>query len=152
MSVVSLVGVENVPDAVLEAGGMANPDYVDACTVPTPHAGERSAEEWARVVLEQTPTGQRAPLLWHLLGLRLGPPSPEYVQGWRIAERGDNWIRVETSSWYMTGHAVALVDDDQVSIALFLRFDHPIAALIWVPVGALHRRGLPVMLGQAVRT
>jgi hypothetical protein len=73
------------------------------------------------------------------------------VQGWRVAERGDNWVRVETSSWYMTGHAVALVEGDEVSIGLLLRFDHPVAALIWLPVGALHRRGLPMMLNQAVR-
>ena len=146
------VGRANVPHAILAAGGMDDADYVDACTVRTDRASERTPEEWARVVLEQTPTGRWAPILWHLLGLRLGPSgSAQYVQGWRIADDGDNWIRAETSSWYMTGHAVALVEGDHLSIALFLRYDHPIAALIWRPVGAVHRRALPVMVGQAVR-
>ncbi len=146
------VGVANVRDPILDAGAMDDADYVDSCTVRTGRAPERTAEEWARVVLEQTPTGRGAPLLWRTLGLRLGPAgSPDHIQGWRIAERGDNWIRVETSSWYMTGHAVAFVDDESVSVALFLHYDHPVAALIWVPVGALHRRGLPVMVEQAVR-
>jgi len=152
MTVASVVGMGNVSGAIREAGAMDDADYVDACIAQTPDASEHTAEEWARVVLEQTPTGRRAPLLWHLLGLRLGPSgSAQHVQGWRIADRGESCIRVETSSWYMTGHAVALVDGDQLSIALFLRYDNPIAALIWRPVGALHRRGLPLMLGEAVR-
>jgi hypothetical protein len=152
MSVPTVVGVAELPEAIRAADTLERVDYADHCTVEVAGAADRTPEEWARVILEQTPTGRRAPLLWRLLGLRLGPSgSAQHVQGWRIADRGESWIRVETSSWYMTGHAVALVDGDQLSIALFLRYDNPIAALIWRPVGALHRRGLPVMLRQAVR-
>ena len=103
-------------------------------------------------MLEGTPTGRSAPILWRLLGLRLGPrPSPDHVQGWTIADRGASWIRLETSSWFMTAHAVAHVADEQLSLALFLRYDRPIAALIWAPVSVLHRRAVPVMLHQAVK-
>jgi hypothetical protein len=146
----TVVGMQNVPAAVRSHATMASPDYVDVTVSPT-GATDRSPEEWARAVLEGTPTGRSAPTLWRLLGLRLGPrPSPDHVQGWRIADRGESWIRLETSSWFMTAHAVLHAAAEQLSLALFLRFDRPIAALIWAPVAVLHRRAVPVMLHQAV--
>ena len=147
---VSSVGRNNVPDAIRVRDTLPNPDYVDFCTAEVSGSAERTVEEWARVVLEGTPTGRSAPLLWRLLGLRLGPRSSEYIQGWKIADRGDDWIRLETSSWFMTAHVVFQVGDGRVSLALFLRYDRPIAAVIWAPVSVMHRRAVPVMLGQAV--
>ena len=150
-AVSTAVGMRNVPAAIRSLATLDSPDYVDAFTLTPSGATERSPEQWARTVLEETPTGRSAPALWGLLGLRLGPrPSPDHVQGWRIADRGDNWIRVETTSWCMTAHAVLRVDDGQVSIALFLRYDRPVAGLIWPPVSVMHRRAVPVMLRQAL--
>jgi hypothetical protein len=147
----TVVGLSNVPEAMRSLDTLARPDYVDLFTVATSAATEKSPEEWARAALEATPTGRSAPLLWRLLGLRLGPtPSPEYVQGWKIVDRGDGWIRIEAASWSMTGHAVVRVDDRQLSLALFLRYDRPIAALIWAPVSIMHRRAVPVLLRQAL--
>jgi hypothetical protein len=147
----TIVGVHNVPAAIRSHDTLARPDYVDLFTGPARGATERSPEEWARAVLEDTPTGRSAPVLWRLLGLRLGPrPSPDCIQGWRIADRGDDWIRIETASWFVTAHAVVQVDEDQLSLALFLRYDRRIAALIWAPVSVMHRRAVPVMLHQAI--
>ena len=147
----TVVGSHNIPEAIRSATTIANPDYVDLCTVTTGDAANRSPEQWARAVLEGTPLGRRARLLWQRLGLRLGPPgSPGYVQGWKIADRGDNWIRLETASAYMTAHAVCRVDDGQLSLALFLRYDQPTAALIWSPVSVMHRRAVPDLLRQAL--
>src|SRR3954451_17161988 len=152
MAVALTVGAK-VPDALVDLGTLGRVDYVDACTADVPAGIERSAEEWARVVLEQTSLGRRAPLLWTALGLRLGPrPSPDHIQGWRIAARGDDWIRGATSSWFASGQAVCRVADRRLSVALLLRYDRPlVAAAIWLPVGALHRRGLPAMLAEAVK-
>jgi hypothetical protein len=151
-SVSTAVGVRNVPEAIRSLGALANPDYVDLYTVTTSEATDKSPEDWARSALEETPTGRSAPSLWRLLGLRLGPrPSPDYVQGWKIADRGDNWIRLETASSCMTAHAVIHVEKGHVSVALFLRYDRPIAALVWPPVSIMHRRAVPAMLRQALR-
>ena len=91
-------------------------------------------------------------LLWRLMGLRLGPRhSPDHVQGWKIAAHGDNWIRVETASWYMTAQAVCLVEEGQVSISLSLHYDHAVAIVVWALVSGPHQRAVPVMLSQAVR-
>jgi hypothetical protein len=149
--VVTAVGVRNVPDVIRRLDTLAAPDYADVFTAVTSRARDRSAEAWARAVLEETPIGRSAPALWRLLGLRLGPPSSTHVQGWRIADRGDDWIRIEATSWFMTAHAVIHVEDGQVSVALFLRYDQPIAGVIWPPVSVMHRRGVPVMLRQALR-
>jgi hypothetical protein len=150
--VVTAVGLSNVPEAIRSADTLARPDYVDCFTATAIGATDKSAEEWARALLEDTPTGRSAPSLWRLLGLRLGPiPSTDYVQGWKIADRADDWIRIETTSRFMTAHAVVRVDDGQLAIALFVRYDRRIAALIWPPVSVMHRRAVPVMLRQALK-
>ena len=151
-TVVTIVGLTNIPEAIRCLDTLTSPDYVDLFTANTLEATNKSAEEWARALLEDTPTGRSAPVLWRLLGLRLGPtPSMEHVQGWRIADHGPNWVRIEATSWFMSAHAVVKVDDGQVSLALFVRYDQPMAALIWPPVSVMHRRGVPVMLREALR-
>ena len=143
------VGLADVPEPIRAADTMVDPDYADVITLATDVA-EASPEAWARAALERTSTGRSAPTLWRLLGLRLGPrPSADHVQGWRIAARGDEWIRIETSSWFMTAHAVVHVADGKVSISLFIHYDQPVAAFICPPVATMHRRVVPVMLRQA---
>jgi hypothetical protein len=150
-AVTTAVGVRNVPAPIRRLAPLADPDYVDVFTLRTSRATDRSSEAWARAVLEQTPVGRSAPRLWRALGLRLGPrSSPDHVQGWRIADRGDGWIRLEASSWFMTAHAVVHVEEGRVAVALFLRYEHAVAALIWPPVSLMHRRAVPVMLRQAL--
>jgi hypothetical protein len=91
----SLVGAHDVPEAVRSLTTLTDPDYVDLFSITTPAAADSSAEKWARAVLEQA-----SRVLWRLMGLRLGPRhSPDHVQGWKIAARSDNWLRVETASW-----------------------------------------------------
>ena len=84
------------------------------------------------------------------MGLRLGPRhSPGHVQGWKIAARGANWLRVETASWYMTAQAICLVEEGQVFISLSLRYDRPIAALAWGRRVGPHQQAIPGMLREA---
>lgn len=148
----TIVGWANIPESIRSLDTLAHPDYVDLFTAQTREAAGKNAEQWARAFLEGSAPGHSAPILWRLLGLRLGPrPSDDHVQGWRIADRGEGWIRAETASWCMTAHAVVKVDDRQVSLALFVRFDRAIAAFIWAPVAPLHRKGAPVMVHQAVK-
>jgi hypothetical protein len=142
----------DIPEAIRSLSTLASPDYVDLFTAWTSEASDRSPEQWARTVLEETPLGRNARVLWRLMGLRLGPRlSPDHVQGWKIAEHGDNWIQVETASWYMTAQAVCLIEEGQVSVSLSLRYDQPIARLVWALVSGPHQRAVPVMLSQAMR-
>jgi hypothetical protein len=151
-TVSSLVGVDAVPDTVRSLATVSGPDYVDLYTIEARAAGDHSPEEWARALLERAALSQRhARRLWRLMGLRLGPGgSPDHVAGWTIAARADDWIRLETGLWYATAQALCLVGDNQVRVSLFLRYDHPVARLVWRVVSGPHQRAVPVMLGQAV--
>ena len=125
----TIVQHREIPEVIRSLSTFASPNYVDLFTATTTAAIDRSPEQWARAVLEQAPLARRnARVLWRLMGLRLGPRhSLDHVQGWTITARGDNWIRVETASWYMAAQAVCLVEEGQVSISLSLRYDQPVA-------------------------
>jgi len=73
------------------------------------------------------------------------------ASGWKIAARGDSWIRLEAVSWFMTAQIVIQVDDEQLSVATFIRYDRPMAALAWPPLSAGHRLAMPGLLRQTVR-
>jgi hypothetical protein len=152
-TVVCRIGTTDVPTRVRSLCTFDAPDYVDSFTLHTPSARERSAEGWARAVLEEAALSRRsARRLWQLMGLRLGPApySAGHVQGWAIADTGADWIRLETQSWYMSAQAVCLIDNTGLSIALALRFDHePVARVAWAFVERPHQRAVPIMLRQA---
>jgi hypothetical protein len=46
----------------------------------------------------------------------------------------------------MTAQIVVQVDDDQLSVATFIGYDRPIAALVWPPVSIVHRHAMPGLL------
>jgi hypothetical protein len=87
-----------------------------------------------------------------VLGLRLeSQPSPDYIAGWKIVDRGESWIRLEASGWSMTANIIFKVDEEEVSFVTLIRYDRRVAALIWTPVSAIHRRLAPGFLGHGVR-
>ena len=74
------VGLSNLPDAIRRRDTIAGPDYVDLFTAVTPGTTDKSAEDWARALLEDTPTGRSGPLL--------AAPRP--------ASRADAFVRLRT--------------------------------------------------------
>jgi hypothetical protein len=50
----------------------------------------------------------------------------------------------------MTANIVGQVRDGQVSVATFVRYERPIAALVWPPVAVLHRQVALTMMRRAV--
>jgi hypothetical protein len=145
----------DVPESIRPLGGVADPDYLDLFTATTDEASENPAEEWARIVLERVMPGylrlgvfvvQRL-----LLGLRLGPRrSPDHIAGWKIADRGDSWVRIEAASWMVTGSIVLKVDEARLSLATFFRYDRRIAALVWPPMSLAHRKAGLTLMRRAV--
>lgn len=143
---------DDVPETIRSLSTLAEPDYVDLFTVTTSRARDWSPEQWARAGIERA-AGRAGQFVWRvLLGLRLeSRPSREHVGGWRIAGRGDDWIRLEASSWFLTAYLVVHVDDGQMSVATFVRYDRPLAARVWPPMSAGHRRAMPGLLLRAVK-
>jgi hypothetical protein len=145
----------DVSESIRSLGGLANPDYLDLFTATTNEASEKPAEDWARVVLEGAPDYLRLAVLLAqrlLLGLRLGPrPSPDYILGWKIAARGDSWVRIEAASWMMTASLVFKVDEVGLSMATFVRYDRRVAALVWPPGSIIHRKMGLALMRRALR-
>jgi hypothetical protein len=148
----SVIQQRNIPDVIRALGGMASPDYIDLFIVKTNGAAGATPEQWSRTALEDV-AGLGGQFIWRgVLGLRLkSRPSTERVGGWKIADRGEDWIRLEASSWFLTAHLVTRLDDGHLSAGTFIRYDRPIAPIIWVPVSAVHRRLMPGLLVQTVR-
>jgi hypothetical protein len=143
-----------VPDAIRSLGALADADYADIVTATigvTPAAPEQvihaALNGVPRGLLLLIPFVQRA-----LLGFRLKlRPSPDHLLGWKIADRDDNWMRIETASWFLTGHVVMHVDDGRISLASFIRYDRALAALVWPPVSLIHRQVALALVRSAVR-
>ena len=148
----SFLGWDNIPEAIRALDTMARPDYVDLFTASTRELTDTSPEQWARAAFEgASPAGRF--FAWQVvLRLRLHTrPSPDYVAGWKIADRGEHWIRLEASSWFLTAHCVFQIAERQLSFATFIRYDRSIAAVVWPTVSGIHRRAAPGLLHHAVK-
>ena len=145
----------DVPESIRSLVGLTSPDYVDLFTARTNEASEKSAEDWARVALEEAPDHLRLAVVLAqrlVLGLRLGPRrSPDYILGWKIADRGDRWVRTEAASWMMTASLVFKVDEAELSVATSVRYDRRMAALVWPPISIVHRKVGLALMHRALR-
>jgi hypothetical protein len=142
----------DVPEAIRSLGTFDPPDYVDLFVAPADDATSTSPEGWARAAMEGAPAVGRF-LAWEVgCGFRLErTAAADRVAGWRIVGRGDDWIRTEARSWFMTAQIVFRIEPARVSFATFVRYDRAIAALVWGTLSAVHRRVAPDFLGGAVR-
>jgi len=144
----SAVGTHEVPWSVRALSSLPDPDYVDLFTLST---GTRAApERWARAMFGDVPSVAEL-LIWRdLLGLRLARGrSPATVGGWQIGGRGEDWIRLETASWFLTGNLLVQTADGRVSLATFLRYDRCLGRAWWPPLSVIHRRLVPGVLRDA---
>jgi hypothetical protein len=99
-----------------------------------------------RGVLLVTPFVQRV-----FLGLRLKlRPAPDRLLGWQVVARGENWLRIEAASWFLTGHVVMHADDETLSFASFIRYDRWLARVAWPPVSLVHRQVALALVRGAV--
>jgi hypothetical protein len=143
-----------VPEAIRSLSALAGSDYADIVTAPIDET-PTDPDQFVKAVLKTLPRGlvlfipfvQRVFLGLHLK-LR---PSPDRLLGWKIAERGENWIRIEAASWFLTGHVVMHADEGVLSLASFIRYDRRLATFVWPPVSLVHRQVAIALVRSAVR-
>lgn len=144
-----------VPETIRALDTLAAPDYADIVTAPLGEPLSTAPEQLVFTTLHALPRilVRVLPLVQRLaLGLRLElRPSPDHLLGWRIVERHESWLRIEASSWLLTGHVVLHADDDRLSFASFVRYERPLAALIWRPVSLIHRQVALTLVRNAVK-
>ncbi len=143
-----------VPEEIRSLGALANADYADIVTA-TVDGAPAEPEQLIRAALKGVPRGLLfcIPFVQRVfLGLRLKlRPSPDRLLGWKIADRSENWIRIEAASWFLTGHVVMHVDEGQLSFASFIRYDRWLAALVWPPISLIHRQVALALVRSAIR-
>jgi len=143
-----------VPAAIRALGALANADYADIVTA-TLTKTPTEPEQLIQAALKGVPRGLLVlvPLVQRVfLGLRLElRPSPDRLLGWKIADRDENWIRIEAASWFLTGHVVMHFDEDRLSFASFIRYDRWLAAIVWPPISLIHRQVALALVRGAVR-
>ena len=123
-------------------------DYADLFSLATDATG--TPEQWARAMFGDVPNAGEL-LIWRvILGLRLARgPSPATVAGWRIGARGDDWIRLEAASWFLTANLVVRAADGEVSLATFIHYARGVGRRVWPPLSAVHRALVPGVLRKA---
>lgn len=144
----SVVEVPDIPESIRALGSLPHIDYADQFTLAT-HV-DATPEQWARAMFGDTP-GAGELLIWRvILGLRLDRArSPVTVAGWRIGGRGDDWIRLEAASWFLTGNLVVHTADEYVSLTTLLHYERRVGNSVWPPLSAIHRRLVPGVLRAA---
>ena len=123
-------------------------DYADRFVLTTDT--EADPERWARAMFGDTP-GFLGTIVWQgLLHLRLDRGrSTHHVAGWRITERGDDWIRLEARSWFLSGSLVVQVEPKRVALTTVVRYDRFPSRQWWPLLARVHRRGVPLVLAGA---
>lgn len=144
-----------VPEAMCLLGALDDADYADIVTASARGLPKRTPEEWVRAGLGGVPRGVLliTPFVQRVfLGLRLRlRPAPDRLLGWQIVARGENWLRIEAASWFLTGHVVMHADDETLSFASFIRYERWLAAIVWPPVSLVHRQVALALVRGATR-
>lgn len=133
---------------------LARPDYEFSVEEPVRGAA-RSAEQWARAVFEDAPLVLRwiIRVAWQaFLGARLGPrSSPEHVLGMPILRDEPGLLVLDLPSALIGAHNVVDVGESRVRWVTLVRYERPLARVIWPVAAVIHQRVLPYLLRRASR-
>jgi len=128
-------------------------DYADAFLVEAGPQAERTAEQWARAVLEDAPAPVRHTLQtgWARLGLRLDR-SPGSVLGWTVRRRTPDVLLLGAPSRIgMPGELLFRREGDALLFATFVQHDNPVARGLWAGVEPVHVQVVRRILREAAR-
>lgn len=132
-------------------------DYRDAFLVDVGPTGTRTAEQWARLILEDAPPSVRLRLLaaWTTIGLKLNlSPSPgdRSVLGWKIRSDDPDFVLLGADSRIgMPGELLVRRAGDQLLFCTFVRCDNVLARVLWAAIEAAHVRTVRALLEFAGR-
>lgn len=145
----------DVPEAIQALSELVDADYADIVTATLEKAPSTTPDQLVHAALSGLPRSLLAfvPFVQRaVLGLRLHlRASPDHLLGWKISGRGENWIRIEAASWFLSGRIVMHLDDKRISFATFVRYDRRIAAFVWPPISLIHRQVAIALVRSAIR-
>ncbi|WP_227983335.1 hypothetical protein [Nocardia spumae] len=150
-----VVRQRGIADDLLALTTLADVVYVDCHVLDTPAATTRTAEQWARAIMEQVSDTVRARLTaaWAGIELDLHPGAPDTVAGWRIGFAAPECVVLRAdSSLGFRGELVVDVSDGAVQIATFVAMEGTRAPDAWFPVVPGHLAFVRSLLEHAGRT
>ncbi|MFC4516715.1 hypothetical protein [Streptomyces ehimensis] len=143
-----------VPPAAHALSTLARIDYENALLAELDPAQDRTAEQWARAVLEDAPTGMQRALTqgWTSLGLALGPArSDGYLLGWPVRHSTPD-ILLLAAGPTLGLHAELLFERRQrtLLLACFIQLDDDTARALWAAAESRHPQVMHQLLEQAI--
>jgi hypothetical protein len=132
-----------VPKNARALSTLPHVDYEDAFIVGTGPAQDRTAEQWARAILEGAPIAIRQPLQagWRSLGLQLGSSrSDGFVLGWEV-RRSTPEVALLGARSRLGLHAELLFKRRKQTLlyATFVQQENLLGRAVWAGVDLVHR-------------
>jgi hypothetical protein len=142
-----------VPPAARARSTLAHVDYDDAFVVDIRAAQSRTAEEWARAIVEGAPASVQRQLRrgWTALGLKLGPTrSDHFLLGWEVRRSTPDLVLLGAGS-RIGMPAELLLERRQRSLlfATLVQHDNVIASAVWAATEPVHVPVVRRVLEQA---
>ena len=142
-----------LPAGTRELSTLAHIDYQDAFLAETGLARDRTAEQWAREVLEGAPASTRRALSrgWSGLGLRLGPArSDRHVLGWEIRRSDPDVVLLGARGRLgLSGELIFQRSPRALLYATVVQLDNRVARGLWAAIESRHRRVVQGLLERA---
>ena len=140
-----------LPPAARALSTFSRIDYEDAFFVDADPG--RTAEQWARAVLEDAPLIMRRRLRrgWRALGLKLGSPrSGRRVLGWEVRRSTPDLVLLAAGSRIgMPGELLFKREGHGLLFATFVQQKNPVARAVWARIAPRHQRVVRSLLTQA---
>jgi hypothetical protein len=150
---VSTIHQVTVPPDARALSTLSHIDYEDAFLVDVP-ARERTAEQWARAVLDDAPLTTRRMLQsgWLSLGLKVGGSGSERVLGWELQRSTQDFVLLAAGSRIgMPAQLLFQCREDTLLFATFVQQDNPLARATWAGVEPVHVRVVRRLLAESFR-
>lgn len=126
-----------LPDSASEASRLPRIDYSDAFAAVVGAQRGRTAEQWARAILEEADGAARLPAGWTALGLRVDDASG--IAGWRILRNDADTVLLGAESRIgMPGELFVAVRDGELIFATMLHHRTAATRPIWSAVLPAH--------------
>jgi hypothetical protein len=145
----------DVPPAVHSLATLPSIGYEDAFLADVGPVCDRTAEEWARAILEGSPKSLRANLLagWSMIGLKVGGGrSRDSILGWRVRRCEPDYVLLGADSRIgMPGELLFKREREVLLFATFVAHHTLLARTTWIGVEPTHVRVVRRLLEQASR-
>jgi hypothetical protein len=142
-----------VPSPARARSTLERIDYADAFLVDVGPVAERTAERWARAVLEEAPGAKRRELRsgWSALGLILDAAPPERsVLGWEIRRSSGDFVLLAAASRIgMPGQLLFERQHNALLFCTFVQHGNPFVRSLWAGVNVVHVPTVRDLLEQA---